>query len=566
MNHNHNIASLTPKTEISVFQALTCLLKKYHDASYMYDKVKSIYLTGVRDKPAERMLHNLLDDPLFDAYIINTNKQAINDDPVRRYFESHLCHNTLVTSLDLLDIERLDSHFNAIFNLIEKDEHALLKPLIDGHASPGRINEYSEGLAKLERPNSYSSLQPQAAPGRTTPKNILDDRKKKLCLLVKCMFATKYVPEAMVSGEVIFDIYSKKNSVYAHKYRGRISRVDVARREDGYIPIDQTSCSQNLGIMRSFMPLPTNDALRAEEPSTRARAADTFTYAKGFYYMPDQIFSNKVTPFVSSISGIMLMKLRVIAQLLRQNQFVFDGSYAPYDKKNKQLELFFKLFVAYMIYHAGGHSLDEYLQVLELKIVQQEFKNLKGFSELTLINLFQKDNTEAFNKTIAQTLIYNDTILIKKKLHLELKTQHNVNMIVAQSNQTPPAMIGTLCFEHLDKHSAYTVFNASILGGTLLFALIRLLNHQALPENKNNDLLQRLKQLIFVLCMVAVARVFDAKIIREKKIAPNAISFFHINSTQKNVNTCVSTLTQHILDCSVTQDLEPTSNTLATHA
>jgi len=173
MKKQFDMTSLTPKAEITVFQALTLLLDKYRDTPDVYEKIESIYLTGVRSKRAEGMLNDLLDDPLLDAYIINTSKQAINDDSVRRYFEGHLCGNTLPISLDNLDMDLLEKHFISIFNRIEEDAHYLVEPIIDGRAPPSEVNEYSDGLAKLDKSSSYQSLQPKETSGRATPERYI---------------------------------------------------------------------------------------------------------------------------------------------------------------------------------------------------------------------------------------------------------------------------------------------------------------------------------------------------------------------------------------------------------
>ncbi len=539
--------SFIPKTEITVFQALTLLLEKYRDVPYIYHKIASIYLTGVRNRDTESMLSNLLDDSLLENYIINTSKQSINNDHVRRYFESHLCHNTLITSLDLLDINLLEKHFESIFNRIEDDAQELLEPIIHGHVSPTKFNEYSDGLVKLNHADSYASLQPPNASGRATPQNILDERKQKLMLIVKCMYAATYVPEEMPSGERPLDIYFKPNSVYHNNHRGRIARIDLERQKDGHrTSVYQTVRPHTLGIMRSFMPLPAEDALFAKAPSTSPRPADTFTYAKGSYPIPERIFSNKVTPFVSSISGTMLIKLRVIAQLLRENKFVFNAPDASCDSKNKQLEFFLKTLIAYMIYHAGGHSLEEYLQVLELPIVQNEFRSLRGFSDLTLIHLFQQDNTEAFNRTVKQTIFYNNHILLKKKLHRELETQHNIKKMLKKSIFDHPSVVGTIGLNGPDARALYTIIDPSIIGGALLFLIIRLLNHKSVAENRQHDLSHRLKQLCFVLCLITIAHMFDAKIIKQKSSQP-------INNATKKPSDFILLVTRDILDYSIFQ-------------
>jgi len=528
-----DVTSLTPKIEITIFQALTLLLEKYRDTPNRYKLIESIYLTGVRSTRERSLLNNLLEDPLLDTYIIKTTKHAINSDPVRRYFESHLCHNTLATSLDFLDIDLLEQHFNSIFNRIEKDAQDMMQPIIDGQIPPAQPQfiEYWDGLNKLNKPGSYPLFQA--------------DQKEKLRLIIKCMYAAVYVPEEMPSGFIPLNIYFHPHSVYDKNQRGRESRIDEDRRADGHkLGVHQTVRPHTLGIMRSFMPLPAEDALLDNNPASFARAADYFTYIQGSFLIPDQIFSNKVTPFVGSISGTMLVKLRVMAQLLRDNQLV-------YTDKHQQLELFFKTFIAYMLHHAGGHSLDEYLQVLELEIVQREFWHLNGFSNLTLTHLFQKNNAEAFHASIEQTITYNNHILLKKALHLELETRHKLERVIHTSNRTQLSCVGTVSITRPGTSALYTVQDASIIGGTLLFALIRLLDHTSVPEAKKNSFFHQLKQLCFTLCLVTVAHAFGATIMKQERKQKNT------GTSKTMLNDFISATTQQILDFSIFQTPEP---------
>ncbi|MDF1683390.1 MAG: hypothetical protein P1U36_01910 [Legionellaceae bacterium] len=524
----------TQKIEITVFQALTLRLEKYRDAPNKYKQIESIYLTGIRCTRDDWMLNNLLEDPLLDTYSIKTTKHAINTDPVRRYFESHLCHNTLATSLDFLDIDLLKKHYKSIFNRIEEDAQDMMEPIIDGRIPPTKISEYSDGIIKLNKSDSYSSLRPKHSSEKATPEDILNNRKQKLKLIVQCMFAAIYVPEVMPSGITPLNIYFNSHSVYHESKRGRKSRIDADRFADGHrSSIHQTVRPHTLGIMRSFMPLPAEDALLDNEPSSFVRAADYFTYAKGSYRIPDQIFSNKVTPFVASISGTMLVKLRVMAQLLRESQLV-------YDNHAEQLELFIKTFIAYMIHYAGGHSLDEYLQVLELDVVQREFRHLKGFSNLTLTHLFQTNNTEAFNTSINQTIAYNTHILGKKALHLELEIQHNPTHL-----PLPSSYIGTVSLNRPGIHTSYTVQDSSILGGALLFGLIRLLDNTSVPMRTKNSFFHHIKQLCYAFCLVTVAHAFGATILKQENKQKNT-------GTSKTIlNNFISATTKELLDYSI---------------
>ena len=233
-----------------------------------------------------------------------------------------------------------------------------------------------------------------------------------------------------------------------------------------------------------------------------------------------------------------------MAQLLRENKLV-------YTDQPQQLELFFKTFIAYMIHHAGGHSLDEYLQVLELDVVKREFWHLQGFSNLRLTHLFQKNNAKAFQASIEQTITYNNHILLKKALHLELETRHKLDRVIHTSHRTQLPCVGTVSITSPGMSALYTVQDASIIGGTLLFALTRLLDHTSVPEPKKNSFFHQLKQLCFALCLVTVAHAFGATIMKQERKQKN------IGATKSMLNLFISATTQQILDFSIFQTPEP---------
>jgi len=425
---------------ISVFQALTLLAEKYGAQEYLHDDsaqrklecIKHIYLTGTISSTSRRNVEILLKDPLLTNFNVSAAKQDINKDPVRRYFESHLSHNTLATSLDELDILLLHENFHLIFALMHECDRDDFLSFVEEQALRPHVylDEYLDALFQLNKPGSYQSLSPEETHGEWTPEDILDDRKQKLIMITKCMYASAWVNTQSPHSDLPLNIYnSRAESPYSPLNRGRKERLNLAS------PLEypkQTVRPHTRGIMRSYMPLSQDDALFAEEPSNYSRPADQYTYMENRHLadsplsIPKIIFGNQVTPFVGSISGVMLMQLKVMAILVRENDLPFRAD--SENSINIQLELYMKSFVSYMLYNAGGHSLNEFLAVLDLMIVQNEFKSLVGFSCITLKQLFQDTNTTAFEKTMAQTIIYNNNIIQKKKLHTELKENHTIHV------------------------------------------------------------------------------------------------------------------------------------------
>ena len=512
MPMNKNKKVIFPKTELkmTVFQALTLLAKKYQfdqQGQSTREKITALYLSGVRNENDNETLNGLLQDNLLTDYRISADRSDINEDPVRRYFESQLCYQTLLISLDNLDMGLLEGHFRSILETVSiENRMRFLKKI--SHITT--VNEYTEGIRRLRDPGSETSFKPEKGCEGKTTEDILIHRKKKMSLLARCAYSSTIMDKQSISREKILAIYHQQDSVYDAKNRGRLYRVDKDTGER------QTVRSQVLGIIRSYMPLPRHDILLADHPARYTRSTDRCTYAEGAVQIPDQIFSTKITPFVTSISGTMLIHLRVIARLLRENQFVYVLNTPNPLQENEQLEYYLKLFVAYMIYHSGGHSLDEYMSVLQLPEVQLEFKELAGFSSLTLDHLFKHKNKFAFNAALDQTIQYNDIILNKKKLHGELITFHahkNAN-VFSPGVSSLSVIIGSMLILHLpQKAHKKSIVMTSILGGAILIALIgALIKKQLLAQKQNNGI----AEVCLAAFMVALSGLTKAHIIGEK--------------------------------------------------
>ena len=407
--------------KITIFQALTLLAQKYrHEDKATYEKIKSIYLSGVRSDEDLRKLEELLKDEALKDYEISDDRKDINEDPSRRYFESRLCHDTLAASLDKLDMRQLNRNFESMFNRLPAGQRAnILSTVYSGTREGGKnlkgtAKEYAEGIRVLKDPDSYPSLKPEQGQGKKSPEQILQERKEKMSLLGKCSHAAMAVVNNN-NQSMPLNLYGKKGYVYDAENRGRIARTDEAGHENEVRPF-------TLGIMRAYMPVPQDDVLMAKEQAEYQRPVDMTTYMNDGrkHQIPDEIFATKVTPFVNSISGTMLIQLRMTAQLLREHKYVYEAKGNNKEEIERQLKEYFKSFVAYMIYNAGGHSLNEFLMVLQLPEVQEEFKDLPGFSSLTLENLFKNENEEAFEQAMDRAIVYNQAILQRKAVHEEL--------------------------------------------------------------------------------------------------------------------------------------------------
>ncbi|MDF1828176.1 MAG: hypothetical protein P1U39_07850 [Legionellaceae bacterium] len=227
----------------------------------------------------------MLKDPCLKKFNISTSKHDINEDPVRRYFESHLAHNTLEASLDDLDILLLHKNFHLIFKLLQRSDHAEFCAMIDQYPPKPYVffDEYLDGLFQLHQPKSYRSLSPRETEGRLTPEDIeaiLEVRKQKLILIIKCMYASAWVNTQSPHSDLPLNVYNHRpESPYSPTNRGRTPRRDVTLEANQ----EQNVRPHTRGIMRSYMPLSHDDNLFAEEPLNYTRPADMYTYLDTHY-------------------------------------------------------------------------------------------------------------------------------------------------------------------------------------------------------------------------------------------------------------------------------------------
>lgn len=375
--------------QITVFQALIILLKKHHaapDHCITYRTVKELYLSGVKSKRDLETLNQLLQDESLQAFSISVGHQEVNEDPVRRYFESVLAYETLINAIEGLNGSKLKKLCD---NLLKK------QPL--GNEGLNRLNKHWAALKKII---NYSS----AKNGWTLNKS---SSKKKLYLLYKL-----HTWSAGVKPETHLAMSNNTTHFFSDLSRGRRKN-------------SQNTVSTNFGIVKPNSPLIENDSIAIAPPFAINSCVTKFSYDP-ISLQPQIAFSNGVTPFVSSGSGCLYRQLLFIEQLLTENSFVYHSD-------QKQLESYFKCFISFGLFFMGNHSLNEFTSTLQLPDIQFLLHKLPGFSELTLNKLFQEQNTAAITDATWKTISYQDNILylsteekkyplVSKSFYQELKT------------------------------------------------------------------------------------------------------------------------------------------------
>ena len=128
-------------------------------------------------------------------------------------------------------------------------------------------------------------------------------------------------------------------------------------------------------------------------------------------------FNRLVHPFSNSISGTMLVQLRVLAGIKQHH--MFDPLFLRIDS----LSSYFKLMTSAMILHSGGHSYFEFLTPITLDAVREEFEDVPGFELLNMQSMLYTGNELAVEKAIVESRAYNRITLRRGELMPTIKTQ-----------------------------------------------------------------------------------------------------------------------------------------------
>jgi len=397
------------KTKVTVFQALTLLAEHYKSDSEKYKQIMNLYLTGIRrgNEEDKNNMEALLSDPILSDYMISRSAEDISSDPVRRYFESTLCARTMASSIDNLDSKIIYKNFCGIFDTLPITLKVGIPLMFYKGFFPtvatklsATAAEYIDMFGELKKENRFAFLKTEEANAQKD-KKVFSDRKNKLMIIGQSVHAAMSSVSSN-SNQFPLDLYNRAGSQYDSTNRGRTNK-----EEQGEVK------SNNLGIMSSEMPLAKTDMLLSESSSNYVRPVENSSYNENASE-PKSAFSTLVTPFVNSISGTMLCQIRVMARLCKENQFAFKGN-------QDQLALYFKNLVALMIFSSGGHSLDEFLRVLQIPEVQKEFEGIIEFEKLTLDNLFRVGNQNAFDEAVKKTIEYNAMMIKRQKVRDDLK-------------------------------------------------------------------------------------------------------------------------------------------------
>lgn len=434
------------KIKITTSQALLLLLEKYRKSKDYNDDLVRLFFLGAVDKEAEKKIKKFVKEIEVEYEISNDGIE----DPSRRYFETHLAFHTLSIAANNVTLSELNQHFASLQTLLLKKSDSpisltILKDFLECNfdqliENPNvdegdklNIKEYSDLYAKLnpeyaQKKTNYNlkklendkktiknkrqlqllpttkELEEQYALENSYFRDFTDEDKEKLALIALSSFLTILMNKDI--NDLPIDIYGQ--GFYDRKNRGQVKKLD-----------QQYVCSHHLGLIKNFMGLSANDIAFSKIRFDYARVADRTNFDPASTWAKEN-FSYLVHPFSCSISGTMLLHLRVFSALFSQSLLTFNTQI--------KFENFIKAFVPLMIFNSGGHTFFEFLYPLRLKEVKESYHFLNT-SEINMDNLFLQNNKKAFIAALDAAIIYNNEIIKRKSLMIQVENYINNKMI-----------------------------------------------------------------------------------------------------------------------------------------
>tara|TARA_R110002110_G_scaffold415807_1_gene656409 strand:- start:17142 stop:21704 length:4563 start_codon:yes stop_codon:yes gene_type:complete len=427
---------------ISVGQALLLLIDRYQDTEIEKTKqLKTLYLNGFKTQAEKSLLTEWLNDSVLEEYHVSKAPEIINHDASRRYFETHLSINSSQSALESAQLKQLKLHYQSIKDCFEglggdidakvfkksgkrvlKRDYA--KEQTDRLTTGGNPDDLIKGISTKEQESIDRLFSGQIADEdydmhkeyadminriQNNPE-YSDELKEKALLIVKStrlsmILSTKiqkYNKKGLYDGEDLPGNEIYQAGIYEGDNRGRVSKPDG----------QESTRAGHLGIMQGHMPLAGDDAALSEEAFCYFKPSDRSTYsvnANWTNYAMEQL----VHPFSNSISGTLLVQMKMMMKLHDDGNLQF--------KDKAAIENYFKSMISTMSAVSGGHSLLEFTGPFLLKDIQDKFKFIDGFADISLRSMFLENNDAAFEKSLQDTILYNNQLLHKAKLHQELK-------------------------------------------------------------------------------------------------------------------------------------------------
>ncbi|MDF1758498.1 MAG: hypothetical protein P1U74_09415 [Legionellaceae bacterium] len=383
--------------------------------SSKFEHLKRLYLTGGNNPlNSVAICDILLSEPLFKDTDFQIDDHSISNDKNRRYFESALAYWTVKENINKINIDDLKQFIEASFSLLKKSKpeqyYKTIAEVLDGECTipsfhPLHSLEFSNYIADIKNGSIFRSS------------DFTEEERVKIIWLIRAVYCCMLNGWARTDMPLDGIYYSHKN----YTDRGRLK----------YDKSQSSTRSSNYGILKSYMPvLGPDDLAYSEKPSFYRRSPE--------YCKPDpksesvmDCFVQLVHPYVTGISGVMLVQLCVLAKLHdSDNETAYTKSFETFSQ-------YIQIMSCALLFCSGGHSLYEYSTVLSLDETKDTFKYLHGFADLDIESLFYTNNERAVEKAFAATIKYKNFFEKRELLHQELRTHHHRFFSLSSNTQTP---------------------------------------------------------------------------------------------------------------------------------
>lgn len=382
---------------ISIGQALVLLIDKHRNDSdkTLLSELKKLYFLGAKNTSDAARIETLIaSENSLQEYKISKEAHDINDDPTRRYFETHLAYEIVKGNpFAAISLDDLKAHYDILEKMLP-----LAGP--DGVVTKQLMTEIFSGNFTNVKKDLLNSKEYHDALLRVNSNEhfhfLSEYDREKMALIIKCSYICVSVPEANLP----LNIY--KEGYYLPANRGKVVKDEKEQ---------SSTLSSHYGLMKSYMPVPSVDVVTSNKPFPYLRVPDRNNFNPESKWTIDN-FKELVHPFSCSISGTMLLHHRVFRQLENEGQFVF--------RESKKFTQFLKAFISLMIYNSGGHSFHEFMYPLNLPALRENFNFISGFENINTQTLFLNGNDAAMDKALDSTIAYNKQILAKKAVNLAI--------------------------------------------------------------------------------------------------------------------------------------------------
>lgn len=396
--------SSNPKKKITISPSLGLLVlaSHYKNKIPMVDLLKKRYFSGATNAEQAKEIKEFLDDEILSNYNISYEKNIINNDPTRRYFETHLAYHTIKNGLKEIDHDELNTYLNLLINLLPSNIFDNIQHILNGNIKAEDTNlnkEYADYILKLSAESTNQNT-------KVIFTELSQDEREKIKLLAKISFLAVIVSKDNFGITLPLKIYG--TGMFTEENRGR-----------KLLSEQKTTRNWNFGLMKGHMPTACNDLAREfDEPtdvakqSSFTKPSELTTFVEGASWVENN-FIRLVHPFSNSISGTFLCQLRALAKLRNDGHIGFC-------KTAEKMALFSKLLISAMIFKSGGHSFFEFTSPMFLPEVQQEFENIPNFDKLDLESIYYTNNKEAFDSAFGETISYATMILFHKNIQVSI--------------------------------------------------------------------------------------------------------------------------------------------------